>query len=98
MKLQEIQNIGYDIYLRSIRCFVNCQAVQDTTDQVRADYSLVQFIAYVGGVQSTLYRLGYRREYKKVLDFVRGQFWDKHPEQLERIVYDNLIFSQLPQR
>lgn len=97
MKLQEIQNIGYDIYFRSIRVFVNLQAVQDTADLVRVDYALVELSAFVRGIQTVLYRLGFRREFKQVLDFVKGQFWDKHPDHLERIVYENLILSQFPQ-
>lgn len=96
MKLQEIENIAADIYHKSIRLLVNLQTIQGVEDEARSDAMLLDFLGYINGVRLVFYRLGFRREYRQVVDRIRGLYWHNHPEQLERITYQCLILDRIP--
>lgn len=98
MKLQEIENISADIYYKSIRLLVNLQTIQGSEDIARSDAMLWDFLGYVYGVRQVFYRLGYRREYRQVIDRIRGLYWHNHSSQIERITYQCLILDRIPNK
>lgn len=96
MKLQEIQNIGLDVYHDCDNVFRLIQNVKNSAEQVSADFSLIQLLGKINGVRLTLYRLGFRKDYKIILDFVKDHFFANHPSNLERATFNAMIFSLIP--